>query len=350
MPNHRHRFTARRRWAAAIGVAGAIAAMSVVTSTNASAAISFATTTKVTSASAWVAVGQPEKFTAKVSLNKAVKSLGITPTGNVVFTTGTQTLGTGRLGACILVSCTASITTTALPQGEDDVVASYAGDGVSLPSSADTIVNVEVALASSSKTCPPGVNCTTTTPYTDPGDGSVINSTLTTHPSGQTHTLNVALLTNNYVYECFVSPGNADDDLPRVDFGDSATDDTKQLTYDVKNADAEGLYLDFQSFVNKSVTPPMGCYTSTTPFNGWQQANCDCDAAVYGPAGSFSPGEEDPQTFYQAPLWPCSQTTPTANIPPCYLPPTITFNGDHLATEFKVVLLIPKTDPSYGPR
>jgi len=353
--SNRYRLAHARRWAVAGALSAVLAATTMYTATTATAEQFLTTSTSVTSSSAWVGQGQPETLTASVRIT-TVNSLGITPTGTVVFTTtsisGPMTINSAKLGHCVLTVCTATIITKELPAGSDDITAFYLGDKASKPSQGQTEVNVTGVLTGSSRTCPALVVCTAKTPtYTDPNDGTQIIATMTTRPSGQSHTINVALVPNDSFSECNVV-FNTDTDLPRVDFGNSSTDAAISLTYDVIGTDAQGMADDFNYYLDQGWTPPMGCFVSTQPFNGWTQGSCDCEsqpAPVYAPAGSFLP-EGGAVTYYQAPLWPCASTTPTANIPPCYNPPVITTNEANMVTEFKVTIQAPKTDPSYGPR
>jgi hypothetical protein len=80
-----------------------------------------ATTTTVVSTPNPSSVGQSVNFTATVA---GTTSNTPAPTGSVTFLNGTNTIGSGTLGA----SGTASVSTTTLTQGTHSITAQYAGD------------------------------------------------------------------------------------------------------------------------------------------------------------------------------------------------------------------------------
>jgi hypothetical protein len=89
-------------------------------------------------------VEQTVTIKATVAILNPLGSLIVTPSGPVAFTVGSTSLGSATLGSCTLggTSCSASISTNALPKGTDTVTASYHTDGFASSSSASTTVKV----------------------------------------------------------------------------------------------------------------------------------------------------------------------------------------------------------------
>ena len=133
------------RAAAALAVVGLVAAGSSLLAPAASAAGILPTTTTVTASPASSTQGDAVVLTATVNV-LGLPGLGITPTGLVSFAalngSSSTPLGSKALGACLLKTCTASITTTALPVGTTSVNATYAGDLLAAASSGSAGVSV----------------------------------------------------------------------------------------------------------------------------------------------------------------------------------------------------------------
>ena len=133
------------RAAAALAVVGLVAAGSSLLAPSASAAGILPTTTTVTASPASSTQGDAVTLTATVKV-LGLPGLGITPTGSVSFTAldgpSSTPVGSQALGACLLKTCTASISTTALPVGTTSVKATYAGDLLAAASSGFAAVSV----------------------------------------------------------------------------------------------------------------------------------------------------------------------------------------------------------------
>jgi arabinan endo-1,5-alpha-L-arabinosidase len=76
-----------------------------------------------------------------ITLTAVISGGAYPPTGSIVFTSGGVTLGTAAI-ATVNTKQTASITTTALPLGNDVVTASYAANGYFLASTGTTTVDI----------------------------------------------------------------------------------------------------------------------------------------------------------------------------------------------------------------
>ena len=119
------------------------AGLSVVAPSGPAAAL-LPTTTTVSASPATTTAGSPVTLTATIK----VVSLDGLASGSVAFKVSSVTpalaLGSAPVGSCtpLLMQCTATLTTTALPVGTDVVTATYSGDGVSGGSSGSTTVVV----------------------------------------------------------------------------------------------------------------------------------------------------------------------------------------------------------------
>ena len=124
------------------------------------------TTTVAASPFSTSIVGRAVTLTATVKIS-LVSGLGLLPSGTVTFTStgeggpvqvGAAPVKTGcLLGLAQLGSCTATITTSALPVGTNTVTASYSGDAVIKPSVGTTQVRV---LAAAEAPAPPTLTAT----------------------------------------------------------------------------------------------------------------------------------------------------------------------------------------------
>lgn len=143
----------RFRAATANFAVGSVAVLLVATTAGTSRAASgptsvLTTTTTVAASAASVRYGQPVTFTATVSAEN-LGGLLVTPSGSIAFAADngstTVPLGTAAIGShCLLTitPCTATITTTQLPAGDDVVTATYPGDLLTKASAGTTKVLV----------------------------------------------------------------------------------------------------------------------------------------------------------------------------------------------------------------
>ncbi|MGO4257665.1 Ig-like domain repeat protein [Marmoricola sp. RAF53] len=138
----------RTRTVSLLAALGLVAAVPLGVQAPAGAAGPLPTSTKVTASATSVIVGTPVTLTAKVSILN-LGGLILTPTGSVAFSTSTGGPATGLGSAplssglsCVLTSCTATLTTSALPVGTNTVAASYAGDLLGAASAGTTTVQV----------------------------------------------------------------------------------------------------------------------------------------------------------------------------------------------------------------
>jgi hypothetical protein len=118
--------------------------------------------TSVSASPSGAQLGQSVTLKASVSV-AGLGGLYVTPTGTITFTTGSITLGSGALSPCLftLDQCTVSISTSALPLGDDTVTASFSGDSLAGPSSGQTAVDITPARPGA-----PTLNTATGTDYT----------------------------------------------------------------------------------------------------------------------------------------------------------------------------------------
>jgi large repetitive protein len=73
--------------------------------------------------------GSPSVYGSPVTFTAVVTAVGtVVPTGKVTFYNGTTSLGTGTLAASGASAATATLITSALPVGTDDITAVYGGD------------------------------------------------------------------------------------------------------------------------------------------------------------------------------------------------------------------------------
>ena len=140
--------TLKTRLLAAAAALGLAAGVALATPTPAQAAGPLPTSTQVQASASSVISGTPVTLVARVSVLN-LGGLIITPTGSVAFTASTGgpavPLGSATLSSglsCLLTTCTATLTTTALPVGTNTVKASYTGDLLAAASSATTTVQV----------------------------------------------------------------------------------------------------------------------------------------------------------------------------------------------------------------
>jgi large repetitive protein len=119
---------------AAYGGSTAYATSSATFSETVSASVGAPSATELGFSPSPVTSGQPEVLTAVVSAQGSSSSV---PTGNVVFSSGSTTLGTKALS-----SGAASLTLSSLPEGEDIVDAAYQGSSTFAASEANAPLEV----------------------------------------------------------------------------------------------------------------------------------------------------------------------------------------------------------------
>lgn len=139
----------RTRVLPVLAALGLLTGLAVLTQAPAQAAGPLPTSTRLQASAATVTAGTPVTLVAKVSVLN-LGGLIITPTGSVTFTAsrggpptalGTATLSSGL--SCLLTTCTATLSTAALPVGTNTITASYAGDLLSAASGGSTTVRVD---------------------------------------------------------------------------------------------------------------------------------------------------------------------------------------------------------------
>lgn len=254
---------AHRSAFAALSAALAMAA-SLAVAPAASAAV-LSTTTTVTATPATSVEGTAVTIKATVYL-KPVGGLILTPSGKVFFSalqgTHVTQLGSATLGSCLLTTCDASITTTAIPAGSTYAQASYAGDLVAKTSFGSAQITVTAPPppvdASTSKTCPADQTCTTDT-ITSANGLTQLTVTSTGSAGGQTVT---ASLQQGPSMNC---PGDTDPHTgARATFDSTATTGEKIVHY--VGHGAVGLQMD-TNYGNH--TSYVGCFGMPTPFMGY---------------------------------------------------------------------------------
>ncbi len=256
-----------------IGVA-ALTALSMWAAPAAQATGSLSTTTTLTASPAASTAGTPVTLSANVKVLE-LPGLGILPTGPVSFTatngTKTAALGTATFGPCFLTTCTATLTTTAIPVGTTSVKASYAGDGLTAPSSASTAVSV----APNSN---PGSTAVVTCYAGQPCDSGNVKSpdnttTLDVNSSASANNQTVTASAGPGSLHCAPAGGSPDNDGDDDDgvwvgalatFSSTAADSTKTVTY--TGSGSVGAVMKHQFSEH---TKYAGCYGSPTPFKGY---------------------------------------------------------------------------------
>lgn len=264
---------ALRAAASAVGVVGSlgsVGALAMTAGVGPAAAGILPSTTTVTASPASSYAGQSVTLTATVSV-LGLPGLGVTPTGSVNFTStdGTHTyqVGTATIGSCLLTTCTASVTTTSLPEGTTSVTASFVGDTVANPSSGSTPESVKVNPSpgpSSTVTCYQGEPCDTGLVQADP----TTTLDVTSDPSGSTQTLSASLTASATLHFCTATSAGE-----LATFSSTATDAAKKAFYTVYGSAKTAL----DSAYTSSGTLYLGCFASVNPFNGYT-------SGVYGPA------------------------------------------------------------------
>lgn len=217
------------------------------------------------------------------------------PIGTVTFSSpDTGVLGTGKVGPCAIVACTASIDTTALPVGANVVTAAWSGDKVGKPSSGSTTVTVDMTSYStrSSVVCQKGAN-SCDTGLIRSSDGGTWTDLFLDQAPPQNHTATEAL--GGTPLHCADPHAGA-----LASFSDSPDVVAfKTLAYTVTNAvQAANLLAAYESHPNY-----LGCYASATPFTDGQSG------------GQAKKVNEPGGALFEAPLPAC---TSVGYVPPCF--------------------------------
>ncbi|HWB67352.1 MAG TPA: Ig-like domain-containing protein [Mycobacteriales bacterium] len=249
------------RLAAVVGAVGATTiVLPLALAAPASAAGLLPTTTTVSSSTTSATVGDSVTFTATVSV-LGLPGLGVTPAGNVDFSvnngSGPQDLGTGSLGFCLLKTCTASLTTTALPAGTDVMTATYGGDLLAGTSHGTVTVTMFDGV-SDTTTCAPGQFCSIDEITTNDGTTSL---DVTAGPSGQTDVV-TGSLTEGEQLSCPVRTDIGTGAL--ADFSNTASDIGKTIDYTGHGATGQQMYNNFLAHPRYA-----GCFASKHPFMGY---------------------------------------------------------------------------------
>ena len=263
-----HAFGRPKRAVALLAVlAGGALAGSLVVAPAASALLP--TTTTVTASPAVSQVGDSVTLTAGVYL-KPLGGLLVTPSGYVSFSavtgSGKTVLGKAKLGHCLLSTCYASLTTTALPAGTTSVTGFYGGDLVGNPSIGSAAVTVTAPPPSSTTaTCGPDQPCSTEQITSSDGQ-TQLQVDAPPDPNGQTIT---ASLTNGTLH----CPGDVDTELGALATFETTTP-SGDLTVHYLGHNSVGAQMQANY---ASHTLYLGCFASDQPFDGYT-------GGVFGPA------------------------------------------------------------------
>jgi hypothetical protein len=283
----------------AVAVVSLVAAGSSLVAPAVSAEGLLPTTTTVTASPATSTAGDPVTLTATVS-TLGLPGLGVTPTGSVAFTasdgSSTTSLGAATLGSCLLTTCSASITTSAIPAGSTSVTASYAGDLLSAASSGSASITVTPPPdpepepdVETTIVCGPEVQVCTT-PVITSNDGS---TTLTASSDGP-QTIHTALFGDGDL-DC---PGRTDTPPgAEAEFTNSSETSGMTVTYRLTPGPAaKAMKAEYKKHPNY-----LGCFGSEYQFNGFTNG-------VHGPANASG-------NMFVAQLASC---TFTGGVPPCF--------------------------------
>lgn len=280
----------RRRVRYAVLAALAIGGMAVALAPGAAAAGPIPTTTKLAASPSTGTVGSSVTITAKVAA-AVVGGVIITPSGTVAFSyvngTSSGSLGSAKLGSCLLSACTAKLTTNGLPPGTSIITGVYSGDLLVASSSGTTTVTMNprfVIGSSTSVTCDPGAFCETGT--VTAGNGGTTLDVLST-PSATKQTVTAKLETGKNLH----CPQNTDNQTGALGTISVSVDDTtKTITYTGKGNVGRSMLNNYNAHPDF-----VGCFGSEVPFNGYVYG-------VYGPA-VLVPNDGD---LYEAQLSNCA--------------------------------------------
>ncbi len=283
----------RRHGGRSLSVGTAVAALVVggVAFAPAASAAVLTTTTTVTASPATSVKGTAVTLTASVFL-KPVGGVMLTPAGQVSFFAkngAAQTpLGSAKLGTCLLTTCKASITSTAIPAGTTSVQGVYSGDVVAGSSQGTAPVTVTDP-STQTVTCQANTSCQATATVTS-ADGTT-TLTVTADPSASNQTVHADLV-NGQQLHC---PGDSDPVLGGLGtFTSTATDAGKTIDYTGSGNVGAQMYANYAAH-----TLYVGCFASDTQFMGYING-------VYQPAQLVI---ETSGTFYEAQLGNCANNS-----------------------------------------
>jgi hypothetical protein len=276
----------RRGWFALAAAGGLALALVPAAHAGATGPLSTSTTLKATPASSTVGTPVTLKATVKVL---GLNGLGVTPKGSVTFTSrnaagATADLGTAKVSGCLLVPCTATLTTSSIPVGTTSVKAAYSGDALTKPSSGSAAVTVTANTSpgsSSTVTCYSGQPCSSgTVTSTD----NTTKLTVVSSPSSGNQTVNASVGSGSLHCQPAGNEnpdGDGDDDDgvfvgALATFSSTAPDSTKTITYTGQGT-AAGTTGAIMLHQYSEHTAYAGCYGSPTPFQGYTHG-------VYGAA------------------------------------------------------------------
>ena len=312
----------------AVALAGAMASAG-----HADATGGLASSTTLTVSPQSSTAGTAVTLTATIKV-LGLNGLGITPTGTVTFTSKNAaakvvTLGTGTVGACLLTTCYATLTTSSVPVGTVSATAAYGGDNLVAPSSGSAALTVTQPTspgASSTVVCYSGQPCDTGTMTSS---DNTTNLDVKTPASSNTQTLSGSLTSGTL--HCVEPPekgetpdGDDDDGVfvgALATFSSSATDVTKTITK--TGTGTTGSIMKHQLAEHPT---HAGCYASPNPFKGFTNG-------VYGNAPFVAS-----DGMYEAMLGTC---TYTHNVLPCMKGVAGT------GTTYSYVVSAPAGDPKF---
>jgi hypothetical protein len=313
----------------AVAVVSLVAAGSSLVAPAVSAEGLLPTATTVSASPATSTAGDPVTLTATVS-TLGLPGLGVTPTGSVAFTasdgSSTTSLGAATLGSCLLTTCTASITTSAIPAGSTSVTASYAGDLLSAASSGSASITVAAPPdpepepdVEATVECGPEVQICTT-PVIESTDGK---TTLTVSSPGGNQTVYAALFDEGEL-DC---PGRTDTPPgAEAEFTNSSETSPKTVTYRLTPGPAaKAMKAEYKKHPDY-----LGCYGAPSPFNGFTNG-------VFGPANPSG-------DIYVAQLASC---TFTDGARPCFeVQNNAQFESN--SGDMKILIHTPAGDPNFN--
>lgn len=324
----------RRRLRVALGLlTAATLASALAVASDAQAAGGLPSSTTLAVAPQSSTAGTAVTLTATIKV-LGLNGLGITPTGTVSFTSKnaagkTVALGSAPVGACLLTTCTATLTSTLIPVGTTSATANYGGDGLVAPSSGShalTVTQPTSPGSSSTVVCYAGQPCDTGT-MTSSDNTTQLD--VKTGASSNTQTLSGSL--SNGTLHCSEpaeqneTPDGDDDDGVFVGalatFSSSATDVTKTITK--TGTGTVGSIMKHQLAEHPT---HAGCYASPNPFKGFTNG-------VYGNAPFIAA-----DGLYEAMTGTC---TYTHNVLPCMKGVAGT------GTTYSYVVTAPAGDPKF---
>jgi hypothetical protein len=316
--------------------------------TPASAAGLLPTTTTVAASPAASTQGDLVTMTASVKV-LGLPGLGITPTGSVTFTafvgSSSTTLGSAKIGSCLLTTCTAVLTSSSLAVGTNTITAAYAGDTLAAASSGSTTETVTSRFIVGTPANPVTVTCTAgpcTTGEVYSNDGA---SQPFGHPSSSVDVASHGSTGSNTLTASLGGP-SLPCSLPGIgqtgNFTSTAADVGKSVEWDVFGPDADQ---EEQDILNEGNFTYI-CFESPTEFTAYYATNdvytdTSSDFANYGavPFDASAPYGGG----YVGLLPPCGSEA----APPCYTSSFYSTNND-FGNYFGDVINTPAGDPHIG--